>query len=179
MTKRLANSWTTVFLFIIFATLLNLLIGFLIKKETLPIALTIDYNPAQFKFIKIWVKFALVIGIIFPLILLAIGFNEPISRQIWDLYLLVLGLQIISEDIVFNRFFCDSMKAIVSIIYVPFRIYQLWEGLQILNYTQIQLGLFWIILAFWIANLIMLMTVPVPIIIKNNLSLKKESNSVY
>ena len=169
----LANTWTPVFLFIIFATLLNLLIGFLIKKETLPIALIIDYSPAQFKFIKIWVKLALVIGIIFPLILLSIGFNDPISRQIWGLYLLLLGFQIISE-IVFNRFLCDSMKAIVAIIYVPFRIWQLWEGMTLLDYQQFQLGLFWIILAFWIANLIMLITVPWPIIIKSHRSLISE-----
>ncbi|MGF1486133.1 MAG: hypothetical protein ACFBSE_03360 [Prochloraceae cyanobacterium] len=169
----LANTWTTIFLFIICASLLNLSIAFLIKKETLPIALTIDYSQAQFKFIKIWVKFALIIGIIFPLILLAIDFSNPIYRQIWGLYLLAIVFQLISERLL-NRLFFKSIVAIVGTIYTTFRIWQLWEALNLLDYHQPWLALLWIILAFWVANIIMLITVPWPIIIKGDRNLTTE-----
>lgn len=147
--------------FIVFATLACLGIGWLIQREMLPFNPTIAFNNWQLRFINIWVQVALVVGVIFPIILLFIFWNEVPSRQFLLLYLLAVVIQLISEA-TFSRWLCSSIVVFIGTIYTIFRLWQVWTGMHLSVYPQPWLTLLWLILVFWVANLIMLLFMAFP-----------------
>ncbi len=58
----IANRWFSVFLFIAIATLLSALVGWLIKKGTLPLKPMMAFSSVQWQLMKVWVKVAIVVG---------------------------------------------------------------------------------------------------------------------
>jgi len=157
------NNWQCISIFLVFATLLSVGVGWLIKKEALPLKSIMAYSEAQLKFIKVWVNVALVIGVILPMAMLIVFWKQQIPRQFFIYYLLVVFIQLASE-IGFSRWLCKSVVVIIGSIYTVFRIWQLWMGIHLINSPQPWLSLLWLVWLFWVANIIMLLTMAFPTI---------------
>jgi hypothetical protein len=155
------NNWLIVFYFIAIATCLSLSYGWLVKYEKLPFNSIVNFNDAQWQFLKIWVKVALLLGVIVPVIFLIIFWNELILRQFFSYYLLVVVVQLASESS-FSRILCQSVVVIIGTLYTGFRIWQLWFGLHLVTYPQPWLVLLWLVFLYWVANIIMLFTIAIP-----------------
>jgi hypothetical protein len=159
-----ANSSLTVLSFLAIATLLNAGVGWLAKTKNLPLKDVMAFSERQWQFMRVWVKIALGIGVIVPLVMLIILWDTPIVRQFLGSYLGVVAVQLFCE-VSFSRWFVKSIVVIIGTIYTSFRLWQLWEGLHLTNYTQLELGLLWLVLLFWVANLIMLLFMAIPSIL--------------
>lgn len=159
-------TWKTVLSFIISATLLILLSGWLIKANLLPIHTEINYSEAERNFLKIWIQLALVIGVLLPGVAFLVGIRQPNLRTVFGFYLLVVIIQLVTEQIC-RRVFSSSLLVIIGTIYTTFRVGQLWQGLRFLKVNaqsgnvivQITQGLLWLMLLFWSANIIFLLVV--------------------
>ena len=158
------NNWVTVFSFCIIATLLSVGYGWLVKYEKLPFNSAIAFSDAQWQFLKIWVKIALVLGVIIPVTMLIVFWNESVLQIFFGYYLLVVVIQLASENIL-SRTLCKSVLVIIGTLYTGFRIWQLWIGLHLITYPQPWLILLWLVFLFWVANMIMLTTVAIPSIL--------------
>ena len=155
------NNWSSVFSFVAIATLLSISYGWLVKQEKLPFNSVMAFNDAQSQFIRVWAKIALVLGVILPLLMLVVFWREPTLRVFFSCYLVAVVIQLASE-IFLSRILCKSTVVIIGTLYTGFRIWQLWAGLHLETYTQPWLGLLWSILLFWVANIIMLITLAIP-----------------
>jgi hypothetical protein len=157
-------NWKTVISFVLLATLLTILIGWIVSIKGLPISQTIHYNNAELQFIQIWIWIALAIGLMLPAIAFLLWFNRPELRKFLGFYLLVLVIQILTEQIVSSIWF-SSLVVTIGTIYTAFRVWQLWQGKQLAIDIQLDRfshklmsGLLWLLLLFWSSNLIMLLT---------------------
>ena len=157
----IANRWLTVFLFIAIATLLSALVGWLVKKRALPLKPMMAFSSLQWQFMRVWVKVALGVGVILPLVMLVAFWDRPLPRQFFSCYLLAVAVQLASEAS-FSRLLSKSVVVIIGTLYTGFRIWQLWEGLHLVAYPMLWLGLLWLVLLFWVANLIMLVFMAIP-----------------
>ena len=165
-------TWKTTFLFIVLATLVVILVGWLISIGILPISQMINYSDAGLRFIRVWILLAIAIGLIVPTITFVIWFKYPEIRKIFGFYLLVLIIQIVTEQIV-SRVWLPSLVVIIGTLYTAFRVWQLWHEQQFIKSTDfIEPGNFriissvlWLLLLFWSSNLIMLLTLSWPSIL--------------
>jgi hypothetical protein len=157
----IANRWLTVFLFIAIATLLSALVGWLVKKRALPLKPMMAFSSVQWQFMRVWVKVALVVGVILPLVMLVALWDKSIPRQFFSCYLFAVAVQLVCEAS-FSRLLSKSVVVIIGTLYTGFRIWQLWEGLHLFTYPMLWLGLLWLVLLFWVANLIMLVSMAIP-----------------
>lgn len=159
-------TWKTILSFIVSATLLVLLSGWLIRANLLPIQTEINYSEAERSFVQIWLQVAIAIGLLLPGVAFLVWIRHAGARTVFGFYLLVLGIQIITEQI-FSRVFSSSLLVIVGTIYTTFRVWQLWQGQQFLRVNaqsgnvrfSVAQGLLWLMLLFWSANLIFLLVV--------------------
>ncbi|MGD1919100.1 MAG: hypothetical protein ACFCAD_09515 [Pleurocapsa sp.] len=161
------NNWFVVCFFIIVATLLTLAFGLLAKQKRSPIESTLNFNRQQWQFLKIWLQLSLLLGIIIPIVLLAVYWTVPIVRQFLSVYLLTVGIQLASEK-VFSRRLCKSSVVAVGLLYTGFRLWQMGSGLQLINYGQPWFSLLWLVFLFWVTNMVMLTTFAIPIILSES-----------
>ena len=161
------NNWSVAFSFCAIATILSIIYGWLVKQRKLPFKPVMAFNDTQRQFIKIWASIALLIGVILPLVMLIVFWHEPVLRQFFSCYLLVVVVQLASE-IGFSRIYVKSVVVIVGTLYTGFRLWQLWLGLHLLTYSQPWLGLLWLVFIFWVANMIMLSFLAIPSILPNS-----------
>mgnify|MGYP001804280352 CR=1 FL=1 len=159
------NDWQIVVSFLVFATLLSVGVGWLIKKAALPLKPMMAYSETQLQFIKVWVNIALLIGVIIPLVMLITFWGQPIQNQFFSYYLIVVFVQLTGE-IVLSRWLCKSVVVIVGTIYTVFRIWQLWSDIHGATYSQPRLSLLWQDWIFWVANIIMMLTMAFPSILE-------------
>ena len=101
-------------------------------------------------------------GIVVPVVLLLIYWQTVAVRQILIAYLLAIAIQLISERVL-SQWLCGSVVVAIGTIYTGFRIWQLISGLQLIDNSW--LNLLWLVLLFWVANLIMLITFATPAIL--------------
>ncbi|MBN3872360.1 hypothetical protein [Nostoc sp. JL33] len=164
-------TWKTTFLFMVLATLVVILVGWLTSIGILPISQMINYSDAGLRFIRVWILLAIAIGLIVPTITFVIWFKYPEIRKIFGLYLLVLIIQIVTEQIV--SIWLPSLVVIIGTLYTAFRVWQLWHEQQFIKSTDfVERGNFriissvlWLLLLFWSSNLIMLLTLSWPSIL--------------
>jgi hypothetical protein len=157
----------TLISFLGIATFLSMGIGWSVKTGRLPLRAMMAFSDRQWQFLRVWVKVALGIGAIVPLMMLVAWWHELSVRQFLFSYLVVLVIQLVSEAS-FSRLLVPSVVVPIGTLYTIFRIWQLWEGLQIVNYSQPWLGLLWLVLLFWITNLIMLLFMAIPSLISDS-----------
>ncbi|MDZ8222791.1 hypothetical protein [Nostoc sp. ChiVER01] len=166
-------TWKTAFLFMVLATLVVILVGWLTSIGILPISQMINYSDAGLRFIRVWILLAIAIGLIVPTITFVIWFKYPEIRKIFGLYLLVLIIQIVTEQIVSKVWF-PSLVVVIGTLYTAFRVWQLWHEQQFIKSTDfvVERGNFriissvlWLLLLFWSSNLIMLLTLSWPSIL--------------
>ncbi|MEG4805325.1 hypothetical protein QUB63_32140 [Microcoleus sp. ARI1-B5] len=161
-------TWKATFLFVTVATLILLPINWLILSDTLPIEKTINYSTSETNFIQMWIKLAAFIGLLLPGFAFVIWWRYPEAKKILGLYLIVLIVQIAAEQIL-SRVLFPSLVVFSGTMYTAFRIWQLWQGQQLLtaaqlnNYNPIVFSsLLWLLLLFWLSNLIVLFAVAWP-----------------
>ncbi|BDA71717.1 hypothetical protein CAL7716_058830 [Calothrix sp. PCC 7716] len=164
ITTPIANNPLTIASFIAGATLSSILIGWLIKTGSLPLKTMMAYSEKQLQFIRVWVKIALAIGVIVPFVLLITLWSNSIARQFLASYLAVVIVQLTCEAS-FSRWLVKSVVVVIGTIYTIFRLWQVWEGLHLTSYSQLELGLLWLVMLFWIANIIMLIFMAIPTIL--------------
>ena len=143
------------------ATFLSVSYGWLVKQGKLPFNSVMAYNERERQFIKVWAKIALLVGVIVPIVMWIIFWEQPVLRTFFSYYLLVVAVQLASE-ISFSRIYVKSVVVIIGTLYTGFRLWQLWAGLHSFNYPQPWLGLLWLVFIFWVANIIMLTFMAIP-----------------
>ena len=165
-------TWKTTLLFVTCATLLLLPLNWLMLGDTLLIKKAIDYSISQTNFIRVWLKIAVFLGLLLPGVAFFVWRRYPEPRKIMGFYLVVLIVQIVAESIL-SRVLFPSLVVITGTIYTIFRIWQLWQGKQLVN-AGVQTNnhnpiifriLLWLLLLFWSSNLIVLFTVAWPSIL--------------
>ena len=164
-----SHSWSTVGYFCAIATLLSVSYGWLVKVRKLPLNLMMNFSEAQFRFIKIWAKLAALVGIAVPIVMWIMFWQISNIRVFLSCYLFAIFVQLASE-IAFSRILCKSVVVCIGTLYTGFRIWQLWAGIQLIAYSPSLLLLLWLVLLFWIANLIMLTTVAIPSLVPQSAS---------
>ena len=146
--------------------------GWLIKNQVLPVKTVIDYSAWETNFIQFWIWVAIGVGLLLPGIAFLVWLRHPQPRKILGFYLLVLFVQIITEQILSGILF-PSLLVIIGTIYTVYRIWQLWQGQQAVN-TNTQLNTFnqrlfknllQLLLFFWSINLIVLLVLCLPSIL--------------
>ena len=164
-------TWKTTLLFVTCATLLLWPLNWLMLGDTLLIKKAIDYSISQTNFIRVWLKIVVVLGLLLPGVAFFVWWRYPEPRKIMGFYLVVLIVQIVAESIL-SRVLFPSLVVITGTIYTIFRIWQLWQGQQLVmaaaqtnNQNLIFSSLLWLLLLFWSSNLIVLFTVAWPSIL--------------
>lgn len=147
--------------FIIFATNLAIGYGFGVKAQRLPFSSEIGFSEQQWSFLRGWVKIALVTGVLLPIAFFVKALGNPSALMYWGCYLVVVAVQLISER-VFSQWLVSSVVIPIGFCYTAFRLAELLDGLNQLSLSGFTLIGFICILLFWVANLIMLMTLAFP-----------------
>ena len=155
------NNGLVITLFILFTTSLAIGYGIGIKAQRLPFAAEIGFSEQQWLFLKWWVKLALVAGILLPIALCVQAWGQPDSLTFWGSYLLVAAVQLISERL-FSQWLVKSVVVPIGFCYTTFRLWQLLDGFTRLSLSGLVLVGFIGVVLFWIANLVMLMTIAIP-----------------
>lgn len=165
-------TWKKTLLFVAGTTLLLVAIDWLILSDILPIEKTINYSILQANFIQAWIKLAVVIGLLLPIIALFVWWRYLEPRKVLGFYLVVLIVQIAAEMIL-SRVLFPSLVVMSGTIYTAFRIWQLWQGQKLVK-AGVQINsesptifssLLWLLLLFWSSNLIVLFVVSWPTIL--------------
>lgn len=117
-------------LFFVVATFFTVIVGWA-WRNTKPMTLP-EPLPGWF---KIWFGTVQVVGILIPLIAMFLwgvwwGYSSVLTVFIW--YFIMLGLQIISESVTLRRF-QSVVWVMVPYLYLPYRVWQLYEGLTIIS----------------------------------------------
>ena len=161
------STWKTTISFLFLSTLLILFVGWLTISGTLPIDRAIDYSNEQISFLKVWMTTAIFVGVLLPAIALGFWVRQPKPRKVLGFYLLVLIVQIVTERVLSEVLF-SSITVTVGTIYTAFRLWQLWQGRKLLAANiqtivpkqKLLSGLLWLMLFFWLSNLLMLVLLP-------------------
>lgn len=120
---------------------------------------------------QVWVVIAIFVGILLPGIAFFGWIRHPEPRRILGFYLLVLLVQIVTEQVLSGALF-SSIVVVIGTIYTAFRLWQLWQGQNLLDtnsyvvpHRKLLDVLLWLMLLFWLSNLIMLLVLPWRIIL--------------
>ncbi|HEY9298569.1 MAG TPA: hypothetical protein VIQ31_19870 [Phormidium sp.] len=84
---------------------------------------------------KIWFGTVQIVGVLFPLPVIVLwglwkGYSDVLTIFAW--YYLILGLQILAEILTLRKF-QSVVWVMVPYLYLPYRIWQLYEGFKILS----------------------------------------------
>lgn len=157
-------NWKITLSFVLSATLLTILVGWLTINGVLPIQQNIQFSATEQNFLRVWLGLAIAIGLILPSIAWLVWLKNPPARKILGFYLFVLLVQIVTEQ-VFSSIGSPSIVVTIGTIYTVFRLWQLWQGQQLTYKTagdllppQLMNGLLWLLGLFWFSNLLMLLT---------------------
>lgn len=157
-------TWRIIVLFVLFATLLTIVVGLLTKTGKLPIQHRLVFSDAGQRFMRVWIQLAISLGIVLPGIAWVVWLKHPQPHQILNLYLVVLLIQIVTEQIA-SSIGISSLVVTIGTVYTMFRLWQLWQGQQLLDQVvwssfnqNLMLGLLCLLGLFWFSNLIMLLT---------------------
>ncbi len=139
-------------LFLVIATSFIVIVGWA-WRHSKPFSLP-EPLPAWF---KIWFGTVQVVGIVLPLLAMLLwgvwwGYSSVLTVLIW--YFVMLGLQILSEILTLRQYH-SVVWVMVPYLYLPYRIWQLYEGLTLLSPES---ELMWVRhlliveIVLWIAN---------------------------
>ncbi|WP_071517205.1 hypothetical protein [Geitlerinema sp. PCC 9228] len=138
-------------LFVVFTTAFLAITGWA-WQDTQPYQLP---NPLP-NWFGLWFGSVQILGGLLPLVALiwVIWQGNTNAIAIFASYIIVLGLQILSEFLTLRKF-QSVVWVMVPYLYVPYRIWQLYEGLVVLtpidNWFWIRMVL-WVNLVVWIGN---------------------------
>lgn len=158
-----ATNGIVIALFIVSATILAVGYGAGVKAGYLPFSADIGFSDQQWSFLKGWVKVALIAGVLVPIALCIQAWGQSASMNFWGSYLLVVAVQLISER-VFSQWLVASVVVPIGFCYTLFRVWQLLDGAIHLSLSGLAGVGFVGVLMFWVANVVMLMTLAFPTI---------------
>jgi hypothetical protein len=155
-------TWKTALSFVIFATLLTFVVGWLIATGSVPIQKNIQFSDTERAFMQVWIRLAIAISLILPSVAWLIWLKHPQPRKVLGFYLSVLIIQIITEQI-FSSVAFPSLVVVIGTIYTAFRLWKLWQGQQLIHTFHSSSrkwvsALLSILGLFWSSNLIVLLT---------------------
>lgn len=150
-------------LFVAIATSIAIGYGYGVQTQRLPFSAEIGFNGKQWAFLNAWVKLAAVLGVLVPLALCIQARQQSAAVSFWGSYFLVVVVQLISES-AFSRWLAASVVVPIGFCYSAFRLWQLLDGFNQLSLSHLELIGFTSIVLFWLANLIMLLTIAIPTI---------------
>lgn len=162
---KAVNSGLGISLFILVTTSLAIGYGIGVKAQRLPFSAEIGFSEQQWSFMKWWVKLALVAGVLLPIALCLQAAGQPSALTFWGSYLLVVAVQLISERLL-SQWLVASVVVPIGSCYTAFRLWQLLDGFTQLHLSGLAFVGFIAVVLFWVANLIMLMTLAIPTIYK-------------
>ncbi len=160
-------TWKAALSFAAIATLLTVLADGLTTAGLLPIAPNIQYGIAERNFLQIWLGLAISLGLILPTIAWLVWRKHTLYRKILGFYLLVLAIQIVTEQ-VFSTVGFPSLVVVIGTLYTVFRVWQIWQGLRLVEadaQKSLMSILLWVLEVFWIGNIVFLLTVGWPSIL--------------
>ena len=155
------NNGLVITLSILVITSLAIGYGFGVKAQRLPFSAEIGFSERQWLFLRWWVKLALVAGVLLPVALGIQASGQPSSLMFWESYLLVVAVQLISER-VFSQWLVSSVVVPIGFCYTALRLWQLLDGFTSLFLSGLALVGFVGVVLFWVANLVMLITIAIP-----------------
>jgi hypothetical protein len=132
-----------------------------------PITPNIQYGIAERNFLEIWLGVAISLGLLLPAIAWLLWRNHLLYRKILGFYLLLLAIQIVTEQ-VFSSIGFPSLVVLIGTLYTVFRIWQIWQGLQLIEAAARNSRmsiLLWLLEVFWVGNIVFLLTVGWPSIL--------------
>ncbi len=153
-------TWKITFSFIVLASLIFFLAGWLIITGLIPINLVFNYNKSELNLLRVWFTLATYIGLLLPTITFFFFLGYSKLRLILGLYLFVCIVQLATEFIL-SRLLFPTIVVMVGSIYSVFRVWQLWQGQQLIAESleisgekrRFIVGLLWVMLIFWISNI--------------------------
>lgn len=160
-------TWKTILAFVLFATLLTSIVGWLTATEILPLRQGIQYSDAERSFLRIWLGMAIVIGVVIPAIAWFVWRERLIYQQVLGFYLAALVIQIATEQ-VFSSLVFPSVVVTIGSLYTLFRIWQIWQGYQLIQAVSDNLlisVLLGVLGIFWLGNVAFLSIVGWPSIL--------------
>jgi hypothetical protein len=163
-------TWKSILAFVLFATLLTSIVGWLTATEILPLRQGIHYSDAERDFLRIWLGLAIVVGVIVPAIAWFVWREQFIYHQILGFYLAALVIQIVTEQ-VFSSVGFPSLVVTIGTLYTLFRIWQIWQGYQLILAVPNNLlisALLGVLGLFWAGNIAFLLIVGWPSILRQN-----------
>jgi hypothetical protein len=128
-------TWKTTLSSVIFATLLILLKGLLTISGASPIKMILDYSDFASKFIQVGVVVAICIGLLLPRTAFFVWIRQKEQRRVLGLYLLVLIIQIVTEQVLSSVLF-PSIVVVIGSIYTAFRRFAIMAGPTVDNYNR-------------------------------------------
>jgi hypothetical protein len=149
--------------FILMATSLAIAYGLGVQARWLPFSADIGFDEQQLIFLKWWVRLALAAGVLLPIALWIYGRGQADVSTFWKGYLLVVAVQLLSEYR-FSQLFVPSVVVPIGFCYTAFRLWQLLDGFNQLSLPYPALAGFAGVAIFWLANLVMLITLALPTI---------------
>ena len=165
-------TWKTILSFVLFATILTSIVGWLTANEIIPLRQVIQYGDAERNFLRIWLGLAIVIGVIVPTIAWLFWRDRLIYHQILGFYLTVMVIQIVTEQVASSLakpslwlIGFPSLVVTIGSIYTLFRLWQIWQGYQLIQTVTANSsmsGLLGLMGLFWFSNTIFLVTVGWP-----------------
>jgi hypothetical protein len=172
--KQLPLTPKSSLVFVVIATLVTLLVGSLTQQGILPLTEQINYSETVSQFLSYWMMVAVGLGLVLPLLAWIYWWQEQELRYLWGVYLGVLVVQIITEQLL-SVIWIPSVVVTVGTIYTAFRIWQLItlqslfssrSSLKVAK-KRLQRVLAWLLLLYWGANLIFLVTAAWPTILQS------------
>lgn len=156
-------------MFLCSATLFLLLFGWLSVAEVVPINLelsTAPLSPWAAQFFGWWIRVAMVLGLIVPLVVFLFFIRSSDVRMTFGLYLFVLVFQI-GTEITLTLVYFSAMAVPIGTIYTAYRLWQLLQSWQVIHQTtqltatsrKLIQGLLGVLFAFWLTNLIFVLII--------------------
>ncbi len=149
--------------FVLIATNIAIGYGYGVKAGKLPFSTEIGFNNEQLMFLNWWIKLAVVFGILAPITLCIQTWGQPTAWSFWGSYFLVVAVQLASES-GFSRWLVSSAVVPIGFCYSAFRLWQLLDGFHQLSLSHLGMLEFTSVVLFWMANVVMLMTLAIPTI---------------
>lgn len=150
-------------IFVAIATSIAIGYGYGVKAGRLPFSTELGFNEEQLAFISWWIKFAAVFGVLVPIALCIQTWGQPVALSFWGSYFSAVVVQLASES-GFSRWLVPSIVVPIGFCYSAFRLWQLLDGFSQLELSHLELVGFTSIVLFWAANVIMLITLAIPVI---------------
>ncbi len=131
-------------LFFVVATFFTVVVGW-VNRHASPMSVP-EPLPGWY---KVWFGTMQVGGILLPLVVMLLwgilwGYHSVLTVLVW--YFVMLGLQILSESVTLRQFHSVTW-VMVPYLYLPYRIWQLYEGLKLVG-SEPEL--------MWVRNLLLL-----------------------